>query len=125
MSSENVLNDNIYSISTSPYFKSNESIPRIMWNVNLALAPAAVFAAIYFGLPALINMIVGIISAVAFEYLVQKIRKVRITAFDGSAFLTGLLLAMCVPPNLPYYMSAIGSFLAIVVAKHSMGGPRI
>lgn len=122
MSSETLVHDNIYSISTSPYIKSNESISRIMWNVNLALAPAAIFAAIYFGLPALIDMAVGIVTAVAFEYLVQKIRKVKITAFDGSAFLTGLLLAMCVPPNLPYYMPAIGSFIAIVVAKHSMGG---
>ena len=122
MSSETAVHDTIYSISTSPYIKSKESISRIMWNVNLALAPAAIFAAIYFGLPALINMTVGTVSAVAFEYLVQKIRKVKITAFDGSAFLTGLLLAMCVPPNLPYYMPAIGSFIAIVVAKHSMGG---
>lgn len=122
MSSEILLNDNVYSISTSPYIKSKESISRIMWNVNLALSPAAIFASLYFGLPAIINMLVGIAVAVASEYLVQKIRKVKITAFDGSAFLTGLLLSMCVPPNLPYYMPAIGSFIAIVVAKHSMGG---
>ena len=93
-----------------------------MWNVNLALAPAAIFAVFYFGLPALINMIVGAISAVAFEYLVQKYRKKKITAFDGSAFLTGLLLAMSVSPSLPPYMMVIGSFIAIVIAKHSMGG---
>jgi electron transport complex protein RnfD len=93
-----------------------------MWNVNLALAPAAIFGVFHFGISALINIIVAIVSAVLAEYLVQKFRKVRITAFDGSAFLTGLLLAMCVPPSLPPYMMAIGSVVAIVVAKHSMGG---
>lgn len=116
------VKENIYSVSTSPYIRSTESIPKIMWNVNLALAPAAIFAVYNFGLPALINMLVAIVAAVASEYLVQKIRKVKITAFDGSAFLTGLLLAMCVPPNLPYYMMALGSIIAIVIAKHSMGG---
>ena len=93
-----------------------------MWNVNLALAPAAIFAIFYFGAPALINMIVGATSAVAIEYLVQKFRKKKITAFDGSAFLTGLLLAMSVSPSLPPYMMVIGSFIAIAIAKHSMGG---
>ncbi|NTV89023.1 MAG: RnfABCDGE type electron transport complex subunit D, partial [Clostridiales bacterium] len=99
----------LFSISVSPHIKSNESISKIMWNVNLALAPAAIFAAVYFGVPAIVNMLAGIVAAVASEYIVQKIRKVRITAFDGSAFLTGLLLAMCVPPNLPFYMTMIGS----------------
>jgi len=93
-----------------------------MWTVNAALAPAVIFAAWHFGTPAIITMLVGVISAVAAEYLVQVIRKKEVTINDGSAFLTGLLLAMCLPPNLPWYMTAFGSFLAIVVAKHSMGG---
>jgi Na+-translocating ferredoxin:NAD+ oxidoreductase subunit D len=71
---------------------------------------------------ALMIMIAGIISAVVFEYLVQKIRKKTVTINDGSAFLTGLLLAMCLPPTVPVYMPVVGSFIAIVVAKHSMGG---
>lgn len=117
----NVL-DNIYSVSVSPHIKSEDSISKIMWNVNLALAPAAVFGSLYFGMTAFMNIVVSIIAAVGSEYIVQKIQKVKITAFDGSAFLTGLLLAMCIPPGLPYYMTAIGSIIAIVVAKHSMGG---
>jgi len=111
-----------FTVSTSPHIRCNESISKIMWNVNVALAPAAIFAIFYFGLPALINIIVGGVSAVAFEYLVQKYRKKKITAFDGSAFLTGLLLAMSVSPSFPPYMMVIGSFIAIVIAKHSMGG---
>jgi electron transport complex protein RnfD len=112
----------LYTVSTSPHIRCDESISKIMWNVNLALAPAAIFGIFYFGIPALVNMAVGAISAVAFEYLVEKYRKKKITAFDGSAFLTGLLLAMSISPNVPPTMVIFGSFLAIVIAKHSMGG---
>lgn len=114
--------ENIYTVSASPHIRCEETIPKIMWNVNLALAPAAIFGVIHFGMSALINIIVAIVSSILAEYAVQKFRKVPITAFDGSAFLTGLLLAMCVPPSLPPYMMAIGSAIAIIIAKHSMGG---
>lgn len=112
----------MYTVSASPHIKSKDSVKKIMWSVNLALAPAAIFGIWYFGAPALINILVGIIAAVASEYIVQKIRKVKVTILDGSAFLTGLLLAMCLPPEIPYYMTAVGAAIAIVVAKHSMGG---
>ncbi len=116
------VHDNKFTVSSSPHIRSSESISRIMWNVSIALAPAAIFSIFYFGVPALINLIAGAASAVMFEYLVQKFQKKKITAFDGSAFLTGLLLAMCVSPSLPAYMIIAGSFIAIVIAKHSMGG---
>ena len=116
------IEEKVFKVSTSPHIHSEESISKIMWNVNLALAPAAIFGIFYFGIPALTNVLVGIISAVAAEYFVQKFRGKPITVFDGSAFLTGLLLAFCLPPNIPPYMMAIGSFIAIVIAKHSMGG---
>jgi len=116
------MQESVFTVSASPHIRCEESISKIMWNVNLALAPAAIFAIYYFGAPALTNMIVGATSAVAIEYLVQKYRKKKITAFDGSAFLTGLLLAMSVSPSLPPYMMVIGSFIAIAIAKHSMGG---
>lgn len=109
-------------VSASPHIRSQESVEKIMWNVNLALLPAAAFAVYQFGLPALINLLVGALSAVGFEYITNRFRKQAVTITDGSAFLTGLLMAMCVPPSLPPYMMAIGSFFAIVVAKHSMGG---
>lgn len=122
MSSEVQTTETTFTVSASPHIRCRESIPKIMWNVNLALAPAALFGIFHFGASALINIVVSIVAAVLSEYIVQKIRKVKITAFDGSAFLTGLLLAMCVPPSLPPYMMAIGSAFAIVIAKHSMGG---
>ena len=140
MSSENIVQQNnadkvseikakgidtqnsIFTVSTSPHVRCEETTSKIMWNVNIALAPAAIFSIFYFGLTALVNIAVGLISAVAFEYLLQKFLKKKITAFDGSAAITGILLAMSLPPSLPPYMIAIGSFIAIVVAKQSMGG---
>ncbi|MBZ9686509.1 RnfABCDGE type electron transport complex subunit D [Clostridium estertheticum] len=122
MNSEIKLQDNLFTVSTSPHIRGEESISKIMWTVNLALAPAALFAIYNFGIPALIILLVGSLSAVGFEFIVQKIRKKPITISDGSAFLTGLLLAMCLPPTIPAYMAIVGSFIAIVIAKHSMGG---
>lgn len=122
MVNEESLKTNLLTVSPSPHITSSESIPKIMWTVTVALIPAVIFAAWHFGAPAIITMLVGAVSAVATEALVQVIRKKEVTITDGSAFLTGLLLAMCLPPELPWYMTAFGSFLAIAVAKHSMGG---
>jgi len=120
--SEIKLNDNLFTISTSPHIRAEASISKIMWTVSLALTPAALFAIYHFGTPALFVMLAGSLSAVLFEYIVQKLRGKAITITDGSAFLTGFLLAMCLPPAIPPYMAVVGSFLAIVVAKHAMGG---
>lgn len=112
----------LFTISASPHIRDSETIPHIMWQVNLALLPAAVFAVWWFGLTALINMLTGIVFAVGAEYSWQKAMHKPVTAFDGSACITGLLLAMSMSSILPPYMVAIGSVLAIIVAKQSMGG---
>ena len=112
----------LFTVSVSPHIRDDETISHIMWQVNGALLPAALFAVWWFGVPALINMLVGVVFAVLGEYLWQKGMHQPITAFDGSACITGLLLAMSMSPVLPPYMVAIGSLLAIVVAKQSMGG---
>lgn len=109
-------------VSSSPHISCDESVPKIMWNVVFALVPAALFGVIYFKTNALIIVIVSILSAVLAEYLVQKFRKQFISIYDGSAVLTGLLLAMCMPPTIPAYMVGIGAAIAIVIGKHSMGG---
>jgi electron transport complex protein RnfD len=114
--------DELFTVSVSPHIRDDETISHIMWQVNAALLPAALFAIWWFGIPALVNMLVGVVFAVLGEYLWQKGMHQPITAFDGSACITGLLLAMSMSPLLPPYMVAIGSLLAIVVAKQSMGG---
>lgn len=109
-------------VSSSPHISCEESVPKIMWNVNLALIPAAVFGVIYFKTNALLIILVSIFSAVLTEYLVQKFRKQEVSITDGSAVLTGLLLAMCMPPTIPAYMVGVGSAIAVAIGKHSMGG---
>lgn len=114
--------EELLKVSSSPHIRSEESISKIMWTVNLALAPAAIFGIYHFGINAFITILASIISAVLTEYIVQKIMKKPVTIKDGSAVITGLLLAMCLPPDIPVYMTVIGSFIAIAIAKHSMGG---
>jgi len=109
-------------VSSSPHIFANNSIQKIMWTVIIALLPAVIFAVFHFGMPALQTLVAGSLSAVIFEAITQKILKKKITVNDGSAFLCGLLLAMCLPPAVPLFVPIVGSFIAIVVAKHSMGG---
>jgi len=112
----------IFEISSSPHMHSDDSISKIMWTVVLTLMPATIFGVCHFGLTALKILLLGALSAVLFEAAIQKLVKKTITVADGSAFLTGLLLAMCLPPKVPFFLPIVGSFVAIVIAKHSMGG---
>jgi electron transport complex protein RnfD len=115
-------------ISISPHIKSEETVTRIMWAVNLSLMPAFVMSFYFFGLRALFVTAVCIISAVLSEYCVQKLLKKNITISDGSAFLTGLLLGLNLPASLwsfnPFtiHVPVIGSFVAVVITKQLFGG---
>ena len=122
MSAEVKLDVGTLTVSASPHIRCDESIAKIMWAVNLALAPAALFSVYRFGMTALTTMIICIAVAMATEYLIQKWQNKPITINDGSAFLTGLLLAMNIPATLPWYMPVFGTVAAIAVAKHTMGG---
>jgi len=109
-------------ITSSPHVHNTESVTKIMWIVNLTLLPAAVFSVINFGLPALVTMLLCIAGSAACEAAIQYWRKKEITISDGSAVLTGLLLAMCLPAGIPWYIPLIASVAAIGIAKHTMGG---
>lgn len=122
MSAEAKIEASQLTVSASPHIRCDESISKIMWTVNATLAPAALFSIYQFGLPALTTMVLCIAAAVATEYLVQKWQGKEITVNDGSAFLTGLLLAMNIPSTVPWYMPILGSAVAIAIAKHTMGG---
>lgn len=122
MSDDVKFENQLFTVSPSPHLRAEDSVSKIMWTVNAALAPAAIFAVYWFGMAALINMAVAVLAAVASEYAIQKFSGKEVTVTDGSAFTTGILLAMCLPPSLPWYMTALGSAFAIVIAKHSMGG---
>lgn len=122
MSTETKINIEPFIVSTSPHIRCDESISKIMWTVNAALAPAALFSIYNFGMPALVTMILCIVAAVATEYLILKWQDKPMVVNDGSAFLTGLLLAMNIPATLPWYMPLAGTIFAIGIAKHTMGG---
>ncbi len=109
-------------VTSSPHIRDNVSTRRIMLDVIIALVPALVVAIIYFGINALLLTIVCVLSAVLAEYISRKIMKRDNTIGDLSAAVTGLLLALNLPPTLPLWMGAFGSVVAIVVVKQFFGG---
>ena len=93
-----------------------------MHTVVMALLPGAAMGVYLFGLPALATIIIAVASSVALEAWMQWIMGRKITVFDGSAILTGLLLAMNLPSSAPWWITIIGSLVAIVIGKHLYGG---
>jgi electron transport complex protein RnfD len=109
-------------VSDSPHLHKKESVSRIMWLVVASLIPAGAAGVFIFGLDALWVIIIGVISALASEALIQFFTKRKITVLDGSAFITGLLLAYNLPANVPLWIPVIGSFFAIAIGKQVFGG---
>ncbi|OFX69599.1 MAG: Na+-transporting NADH:ubiquinone oxidoreductase subunit D [Bacteroidetes bacterium GWE2_29_8] len=114
---------NVFVVSGSPHVHGDYSVKKIMWGVVLALVPAMLVSFWYFGIGAISITLVAVSSCLFFEYVIQKyFLKQEVTVSDGSAVITGVLLAFNVPSNLPIWMMIIGSFVAIVIAKMSYGG---
>lgn len=109
-------------ISSSPHIRSGETVTSIMLHVLIALIPAAAYGVYIYGINAAITIAVCIVSAVVSEALFQKIRKKPVTINDLSACVTGLLLAMNLPPTAPWWLGVIGSAFAIIIAKQVFGG---
>lgn len=109
-------------VSIGPHMHDAETTAKIMWTVSGALLPATLMSVYFFGMPAVMVILVCILSALISEAITQKMLHKPVTLSDGSAFLTGLLLAMNLPANVPLYIPAIGSFVAIVITKHLFGG---
>ena len=109
-------------VSIGPHVRAEESTAKIMWTVNAALLPAALMAVYYFGLPALMVIVVSLLTAVLTEAAIQKMLNKEVTVSDGSAFLTGLLIAMNCPANIKLHIPAIGTFVAIAITKQLFGG---
>ena len=107
-----------------PYAHSGASITRTMVLVMVALLPATLFGLFQFGWPALFLLVVTILAAVTAEALSLWMagKPVRPFLLDGSAVLTGWLIALTLPPWAPWWIGALGAFIAIVLAKHAFGG---
>lgn len=110
-------------ISASPHVHSARTSKKVMYDVLYALIPAFLVSVYVFGISALILTSIAVISCILFEYLIQKyLLKSEITITDGSALITGILLAFNLPAGLPIWMIIVGSLVAIGVAKLSFGG---
>ena len=96
-------------IAYPPYTKNTDSIEKVMYTVVLALLPAMGAAVYFFGARALMLILVCSVSSVGFEYIINKIRKHSVSCFDGSALVTGVLLALNLPSNFPFWMAILGS----------------
>ncbi|OQX97221.1 MAG: Na+-transporting NADH:ubiquinone oxidoreductase subunit D [Bacteroidetes bacterium 4572_117] len=113
----------LLTVSPSPHNYGKDSVKSLMYGVLIALIPTTVISLYFFGIGALIVILTSVVSALVFEYLITKfILKKEPSLTDGSAIITGLLLAFNVPSNLPIFIIIIGAFVAIGVAKMSFGG---
>lgn len=110
-------------VSPSPHIHGGDSISKNMYGVLIALVPAFLVSLYFFGLGALVVTAVSVAACVLFEYLIQKfLMKKEPTLSDGSAILTGVLLAFNLPSNLPVWIILIGAAAAIGIGKMSFGG---
>lgn len=109
-------------VSISPHLYKDESVPRIMWMVVLSLIPAGIAGVFIFGLSALSVILLGVISAVITEWVLQLLTKRKVTVWDGSAVLTGLLLAYNLPAHVPFWLPIVGSCFAVAIGKQVFGG---
>lgn len=109
-------------VSCSPHFLNNESIPKIMHNVVLALVPVMAAAVYYYGLRSVLLLVVCVVSCLLTEHLFLKARKRPSKIYDGSAAITGILLALMLPPGFSVFGAILGSFFAIAVGKQLFGG---
>ena len=109
-------------ISASPHIRSKVTTSNIMMWVVIALLPATAFGIFNFGISAAIVVVVTVASAVLTEYAYQKFMHKKVTISDFSAAVTGLLLALNMPPTAPWWMCVLGSVFAILVVKQVFGG---
>jgi len=113
----------LLNVSPSPHIHGKESTQKLMFNVVVALLPALFTSVFYFGIGAIIVTITSVVSCLLFEYIIQKfIFNKPLSITDGSALVTGLLLAFNLPSNIPVFIVVTGSFISIAVAKMTFGG---
>lgn len=114
--------ENNFIMSSSPHLHTNVTTRKIMRDVIIALLPATVWGVFLFGYNAALVIVTAVAAAVASEWAFNKIMKKRSTTGDLSAVVTGLLIALNMPPRIPLYMVVIGSAFAIIIVKQMFGG---
>lgn len=110
-------------VSSSPHIRAGKSTTKnIMALVIIALMPATIFGIINYGFHAFLLIVTCVVTCVLSEYIYEKLMNKKITIFDFSAALTGLLLALNLPAGLPVWIAVLGSIFAIIVVKQIFGG---
>ncbi len=108
--------------STSPHIRSDASTAAIMRDVSIALMPALLMGVFVFGLRALVIILLSVAACLLTEYVYQRLMKLPVTVADGSAVVTGLILALNLPATVPWWIPVMGGVFAILVVKQLFGG---
>ena len=116
------IKSNKLTLSTNPHIKDKDNVNNIMWRVIIALLPATIAGIYFFKTRALWTIIGSVIFAVLTELIIEILTKKPLTIKDGSAVVTGLLLALTLSPLVPSWIPMIGAIFAIAIAKHIFGG---
>lgn len=112
----------MYNVSVSPHIRDKSSTSKIMLDVCIALVPTLAFGVWHFGLNSLIVIISSVASCVISELVFELIAKKPVTVFDFSAVVTGLIIALNMPPQVAWWVPAVGGVFAIIVVKMLFGG---
>lgn len=112
----------LLNVSSSPHARSNTTTSNIMYDVAIAMIPAAAYGVYQFGIKALLIMLVTVATCMLSEYVFESLMGRKITVRDGSALVTGLILALNMPPEIPLWIPMLGGVFAIIVVKQVYGG---
>jgi len=109
-------------VTASPHIREDVNVERVMYGVVIALVPALIGSIYFYGPRALFITLLAAAAAIVTEGAIQRLRGVPVTIRDGSALLTGILLAFNLPPGVPWWMPVVGSVFAIAIGKQVFGG---
>ena len=114
--------EKLLNVSSSPHVRNKITTQNLMFDVAIAMIPASVYGVWQFGMHALLVLIATVVSCVLSEHVYEKLMKKPITVSDGSAVVTGMILALNMPPEIPVWIPFLGGIFAIIVVKQLYGG---
>jgi len=117
-----MMTNELLTVSAPPHIRDEVTTSRIMITVLIALVPSILGALFFYGQRVILIILISVASALATEFLMRKAMNVAFSLNDGSAMVSGVLLALTLPPSVPLWLPAVGSFFAIAIGKQVFGG---